>query len=68
MTADGRHEQNLFYLLETPQMLYIRLVIKVTDAVTHDVHLEKSTNQRYAGVVQISRWYYQRLPYITYDK
>ena len=30
MIADRRHEQNLFYLLEAPQILYISLMIKVS--------------------------------------
>ena len=33
MTAGGRHEQNIFQLLEAPQTLYIMLIIKVTDQV-----------------------------------
>ena len=32
MTADGRHKQNMFHLLEAPQTLYTGLTIKVTDA------------------------------------
>ena len=32
-TADGRHKQNLFCLLEAPQTLYIGLTIKVADSV-----------------------------------
>ena len=41
MTADGRCEQNLFYLLEAPGMLYIRLTIKLTDSVRMK-HIKKN--------------------------
>ena len=41
MIADGRHEYNLFHLVKAPQMLYIRLTIKVSDSV-HIKYIQKS--------------------------
>ena len=35
------HEQNLFHLLEAPRMLYIRLMIWVTD-VEHMMQIQKN--------------------------
>ena len=41
MAADRRHNKNLFHLLEGPQMLYIRLMIKVTGSV-HMKYIQKN--------------------------
>ena len=51
MTADRRHEQNLFCLLEAPQMLYIGLILKVKGLSTYEMYLEESTNQCNNGIV-----------------
>ena len=38
MAADEMHEQNLFHILEAPQILYIGMTIKITNSV-HMKHI-----------------------------